>query len=70
MADRTYHRDNTWISIDPAVWLRLEEKLAVQLGDLLGLRLIPTVIDQNPCAHLRRPIDMIFHGRSCSVRQA
>lgn len=31
MADRTYHRDNTWISIDPAVWLRLEEKLAVQL---------------------------------------
>ena len=24
--------------------------------------LIPTVIDQNPCAHLRMPRDMIFHG--------
>ncbi|MDQ0320893.1 hypothetical protein QO002_003031 [Pararhizobium capsulatum DSM 1112] len=32
--------------------------------------LIPTVIDQNSCAHLRRPIDMMFHGRSCSVFQA
>ena len=26
--------------------------------------LIPTVIDQNPCAHLRMPRDMIFHGWS------
>ena len=24
--------------------------------------LIPTGINQNPCAHFRRPIDMIFHG--------
>ena len=24
--------------------------------------LIPTVIDQNPCAHLRMPRDMIFHS--------
>ena len=24
--------------------------------------LIPTVINQNPCAHFLRPIDMIFHG--------
>lgn len=32
--------------------------------------IIPTVIDQNPCAHLRLPIDMIFHGRSWSVLQA
>jgi hypothetical protein len=32
--------------------------------------LIPTLIDQNPLAHCRRPIDMIFQGRSCSVRHA
>ena len=25
-------------------------------------RVIPTGINQNPCAHFRRPIDMIFHG--------
>jgi hypothetical protein len=24
---------------------------------------IPTVIDQNRCAHWRRPIDMMAHGR-------
>jgi hypothetical protein len=43
------------------------------LVDLIArahLYLIPTVIDQNPCVHCRRPIDMIFHGRACSVRQA
>ncbi len=28
----------------------------------LPSRLIPICIDQNPCAHLRRPMDMIFHG--------
>ena len=29
----------------------------------IGARdLIPICIDQNPCAHLRRPMDMIFHG--------
>lgn len=32
--------------------------------------LIPTVIDQNPFTHCRRPIDMMFHGRSWSVLQA
>lgn len=38
----------------------------------LGLEivLIPTVIDQNPCAHFRRPMDMILHGRSCRVLHA
>ena len=25
-------------------------------------RLIPTSINQNPCAHFRRPMDMIFQG--------
>ena len=38
-------------------------------GALLD-RLIPTVIDQNPCAHLRMPRDMIFHGWSMRLFQA
>ena len=33
-------------------------------------RLIPTVIDQNPCAHLGMPRDMIFHGWSMRLFQA
>src|SRR5665811_2381922 len=32
--------------------------------------LIPHLIDQNPCAHWRSPMDMIFQGRSTSVFQA
>ena len=32
--------------------------------------LIPTVIDQNPCAHLGMPRDMIFHGWSMRLFQA
>ena len=32
--------------------------------------LIPTVIDQNPCAHLHMPRDMIFHGWSMRLFQA
>jgi hypothetical protein len=32
--------------------------------------LIPDLIDQNPCAHRRNPMDMIFQGRSMSVFQA
>ena len=35
-----------------------------------GRGLIPTVIDQNPCAHLRMPRDMIFHGWSMRLFQA
>ena len=31
---------------------------------------IPTCTDQNPCAHSRMPIEMIFHGRSISLFQA
>jgi len=34
-------------------------------GDALHLmsrNLIPESINQYPCAHLRRPIDIIFHG--------
>ena len=41
------------------------------LTDAFGDRcLIPTVIDQNPCAHLRMPRDMIFHGWSMRLFQA
>ena len=36
----------------------------------LILVVIPTVIDQNPCAHLRMPRDMIFHGWSMRLFQA
>jgi hypothetical protein len=32
--------------------------------------LIPTGIDQNPCAQSRIPMDMIFHGWSMSLFQA
>ena len=34
------------------------------------VRVIPTCTDQNPCAHSRMPIEMIFHGRSMSLFQA
>ena len=34
------------------------------------MQLLPTVIDQNPCAHLRMPRDMIFHGWSMRLFQA
>lgn len=33
-------------------------------------KLIPDLIDQNPCAHWRNPMDMIFQGRSTRVFQA
>ena len=54
-------------------WL-LDGHVVSTLGDDIQAtvlrQLIATVIDQNPLAHCLRPIDMIFHGRSCSVRQA
>lgn len=34
------------------------------------LRVIPRFIDQNPSAQSRRPMDMIFHGRSTSCFHA
>ena len=45
------------------------------LGFMVGLvvhsaGILPTVIDQNPCAHLRMPRDMIFHGWSMRLFQA
>ena len=38
--------------------------------NMTGKHVIPTVIDQNPCAHLRMPRDMIFHGWSMRLFQA
>jgi hypothetical protein len=35
-----------------------------------SLPLIPSLIDQNSCAHWRSPMDMIFQGRSPSAFQA
>ena len=48
-------------------WRRLDGHN--QLPKLI-VGVIPTVIDQNPCAHLRMPRDMIFHGWSMRLFQA
>jgi len=40
------------------------------IAGLTSDELIPTCTDQNPCAHLRMPMEMIFHGRSMSLFQA
>ncbi len=50
---------------------RLGEKLRRSGKSILSsIAVIPTVIDQNPCAHLRMPRDMIFHGWSMRLFQA
>ena len=40
------------------------------VGLVVVIGLIPDLIDQNPCAHWRNPMDMIFQGRSTRVFQA
>ncbi len=40
----------------------VEEARSDENQNVEVVALIPTCIDQNPCAHLRRPMDMIFHG--------
>ena len=52
---------------DPPSWV-IDAERAIAAGLMTGL--IPTVIDQNPCAHLRMPRDMIFHGWSMRLFQA
>ncbi len=49
---------------------QLLAQLEAQGFVLVEKRIIPTVIDQNPCAHLRMPRDMIFHGWSMRLFQA
>jgi 2,4-dienoyl-CoA reductase-like NADH-dependent reductase (Old Yellow Enzyme family) len=39
-------------------------------GCAVMCQIIPTCIDQNPYAHLRMPMDMIFHGCLMSLFQA
>ena len=53
-------------------WLLAKYRLfgAGKLFDQISMGVIPTVIDQNPCAHLRMPRDMIFHGWSMRLFQA
>ena len=46
------------------------DRLKARIADYFNPALIPTVIDQNPCAHLRMPRDMIFHGWSMRLFQA
>ena len=48
----------------------LSESLCRQMTESPTCGVIPTVIDQNPCAHLRMPRDMIFHGWSMRLFQA
>jgi len=52
---------------DEAALLRLWRE---KRGEVEPEDLIPDLIDQNPCAHRRNPMDMIFQGRSMSVFQA
>ena len=47
-----------------------DDPRAIPLPATMIHDLIPTVIDQNPCAHLRMPRDMIFHGWSMRLFQA
>ena len=60
-----------------SVYVRSKAPDAVRIGletgptsTWLWIELIPDLIDQNPCAHRRNPMDMIFQGRSMSVFQA
>ena len=56
--------------VDPQAWLTwVLERVADHKINRLD-ELIPTVIDQNPCAHLRMPRDMIFHDWSMRLFQA
>ena len=58
---REVHTDGYGYSRYCELYTRWEGKLSP---------VIPTVIDQNPCAHLRMPRDMIFHGWSMRLFQA
>jgi uncharacterized membrane protein len=50
--------------------LRETEVLALtQAVERLTALLIPSLIDQNLCAHRRRPMDMMVHGCATSLFQ-
>jgi hypothetical protein len=60
------------LKTDPNAPIRMALAMRARIApDLVRDRnLIPDLIDQNPCAHRRNPMDMIFQGRSMSVFQA
>jgi hypothetical protein len=55
---RTYHHTVTFALL-PVIALIITKVIA---GKLSLVWLIPTGINQNLCAHFRRPMDMIFQG--------
>ena len=60
-------------SVGVSGWRKLREHgtlMALLALLIFNALIIPTVIDQNPCAHLRMPRDMIFHGWSMRLFQA
>ena len=69
---RDSHLELNWLGNGFVIHLP-KETMALVVGAQLLTKtpdLIPTVIDQNPCAHLRMPRDMIFHGWSMRLFQA
>ena len=56
--------------IEAAIAIR--EQSAARCPKIIAVtaNVIPACTDQNPCAHSRMPIEMIFHGRSISLFQA
>jgi hypothetical protein len=49
---------------------RLAAEAEAQARTLTIEKLIPAPFDQNPCAHWRRPMDMILQGWSTSLFHA
>ena len=68
-SERRCHRSDAAKSAVDLV-IPIHQDLAAVLDAIPKEQLIPTVIDQNPCAHLRMPRDMIFHGWSMRLFQA
>jgi hypothetical protein len=56
-----------WKAARPQVWLFPGQN---PINPVTARQLIPRLADQNPWAHLRNPMDMIFHGLSMSSFQA
>ena len=58
------------VEVPPVAYTDLDLPASGEGSAEVAERVIPTVIDQNPCAHLRMPRDMIFHGWSMRLFQA
>jgi hypothetical protein len=66
---REWTEEETKLLIELAQRKERVPAMARELGRHIA-SVIPDLIDQNPCAHRRNPMDMIFQGRSMSVFQA